>query len=440
MTPALPRPLAVVALLCALALAGCGIAPSIPIASHGSPIAGSVHGGQQPVAGAAIQLYAAGTSGYASPARALLSTPVLTGANGSFSLPATFSCQSTDLIYLTATGGNPGVAGTHNNSALALLAGLGPCSGLGAIPYVSVNELTTIATVWSLSPFLSSLTNVGSSSTNQLGLANAFAGLATLMNVSAGTIPGPSMPAGATLPLSEINTLADILGTCVNSVDSPAPAQPSAVCQTLFAATTVHSAVPTDTVQAAINLAQNPTLGLTLGSTVLPAAPYQPTLTAPPSDWTIAINFVGGGLNAPAAIAVDTTGNVFVPNTGNNSLTKLDTTGTPLSGTTGFAPGALSQPTAIAVDTTGTVWIANAGTNSVTLLPNNGAYSVNFTGSGLDLPQSIAIDSIGNVWIANRGSSSVTELAHDGTPLSDADGYLGGDLNLPVAIAIDPRE
>jgi hypothetical protein len=222
-------------------------------------------------------------------------------------------------------------------------------------------------------------------------------------------------------------------------VDSDTPAQQSASCQTLFTSATVGSAAPANTVQAAINLAQNPTVGLTLGSTVTPTAPFQPTLAAPPTDWTISINFVGGGLDAPVGIAVDPAGNVFVPNGRYNSITKFDTTGTALSGPSGFAPGALNQPTGIAIDTTGTVWIANAGNNTVTQLSNTGASTASFTGGGLNLPQSLSIDSAGNIWVANRGNSSVTELANSGAVLSDADGYLGGELNLPVAIAVDPK-
>jgi hypothetical protein len=56
---------------------------------------------------------------------------------------------------------------------------------------------------------------------------------------------------------------------------------------------------------------------------------FQPTLATPQSSWTIAINYVGGGLSGPAAIAADATGNLCLPNKTNNSVTKLDPTGEP---------------------------------------------------------------------------------------------------------------
>jgi len=79
---------------------------------------------------------------------------------------------------------------------------------------------------------------------------------------------------------------------------------------TLFAAATPASTAPTNTIQAALYLAQSPTLGLsTLSGFASSSAPFQPTLgSTPPTSWTIAINYIGGGLNAPAGIAADSAG------------------------------------------------------------------------------------------------------------------------------------
>ena len=95
----------------------------------GGQLRGSVHGGQQPVTGASIQLYAAGTTGYGTSATALLTSPVVTDSSGSFSITGDYTCpSSTSQLYLVATGGNPGLAAGTNNAALALMAALGPCS------------------------------------------------------------------------------------------------------------------------------------------------------------------------------------------------------------------------------------------------------------------------------------------------------------------------
>jgi len=89
---------------------GCGAgAPSnAPIAAP--LLQGHIHGGQQPVSGASIQLYAAGTSGYGTGATSLLSAPITTDANGNFTITSASPCPtSISQLYIVATGGNPGL-------------------------------------------------------------------------------------------------------------------------------------------------------------------------------------------------------------------------------------------------------------------------------------------------------------------------------------------
>jgi trimeric autotransporter adhesin len=92
-----------------LMLAGCSanfgdVALSGPQQTDGGAIAlrGSIHGGQQPISGATIQLYAAGTSGYGSAAAPILTSTVATDANGGFSISGDYTCPAGGLIYLTA--------------------------------------------------------------------------------------------------------------------------------------------------------------------------------------------------------------------------------------------------------------------------------------------------------------------------------------------------
>jgi hypothetical protein len=56
------------ALSLSILLTGCSLTPTaLPTAKGGASITGNLHGGQQPIAGAHIYLFAAGTSGYGSP-------------------------------------------------------------------------------------------------------------------------------------------------------------------------------------------------------------------------------------------------------------------------------------------------------------------------------------------------------------------------------------
>ena len=437
------RPLAPVsaALVAAIALAVTGCASNFNSVANTGPVAlgdiqGRTFGGQQPVSGATIQLYQVGTTGYGTGATALITgTPVTSDANGAFTITGKYTaCTSGSQIYITASGGNPG-SGTNNS--LALIAGLGLCDNLTTSTYININEVTTVATVWALAPFMKGIT-VGAPATNQAGLAQAMADVAVLTNVATGTTPGAGLPAGATSPTSEINTLADILASCVNSTG----AGDGAACDRLFAnATSRTGVVPADTVTAAINMATQPSKNVApLFGLASSTAPFQPTLSAL-NDFTVGVTYSVGGFSGPSAMAIDSSNNVWITNATGNSVTELSHAGLPLSGTAGFTAGAINAPSAIAIDAAGNAWIANAGTSTVTELTPAGTNATGspFSGGGLSTPSSIAIDSSSSVWLTNRGTGTVTALSSRGVALSPTAGYVPAGVNAPVAVAINPR-
>ncbi len=107
------------------------------------------------------------------------------------------------------------------NRNLTLMAALGPCGNLNSAPLV-LNEVTTVVSAWALAPFAannpltgnSSSIFIGASNSNQTGLANAFATVNNLVNLSTGQALF-AVPAGnAAVPYAEINTIADLLNTC----------------------------------------------------------------------------------------------------------------------------------------------------------------------------------------------------------------------------------
>ena len=398
--------------------------------------------GTQPVSGASVQLYAAGSSGYGSPATPLLSTPVTTDSNGGFSI-ASYTCPAAaSQVYLVARGGNPGLASGTNNTAIALMTALGSCGDLGSTATASINELTTAASVWALAQFMSTGANVGTSSTNAAGLATAFATVDNLVNASTGTVPGPSLPSGATAPTNELNTLAGILNAC-------AGASGASACASFFAAATPSGgSQPANTIDAAWNIAQNPTLNVGALFNLLPASPpFEPVLTSVPNDWTLAINYTGGGLNGPSALAIDQAGNVWIADYF-NAVSELSSQGAALSPASGYTGGGLNESYGLTIDNSGNVWVvdqqslggANGGRGAVTefdptgriLSPTNG-----FTNGGINFPIGLASAASGNIWIANYGNSTATVLSSSGAALSGTSGYGAGKLSFPVAVAID---
>lgn len=416
----------VAAVVTSLGLAGCAGITSSPTGT-GAEIAamsGSVHGGQQPVAGATVSLIAPGRTGYGTAGSTIVSTT--TDSSGNFTLPRPYTCPANSgLVYLLATGGN---AGAGPNPLIAEAAIAGPCSSLTANTFISISEVTTVAAAYALAPFatVSALgTNIGTSATNLQGLTNAAGAAGNLASTATGKAHVTGDVAGVVPPTAELNTIADVLSTCVNqgtTVGLPAG------CASLFADTTPSGGVaPIDTFQAAINLAKNPGLNnAALFSLVTASAPFQPTLTGAPGDFTVALGYNGGAIaqnNGTICVVIDAAGNAWIttgfPGTSTHVLTEISPSGTYLSGatvapTTGIGSGSLSSPIGVVIDGSGNLIVANNGGNNVIKLSPTGTQLASFTSSSVAGPNGISIDANGNTWLANFGAS--TNLTTEITP------------------------
>jgi len=466
-------------------LTGCGVGPlASPSALPGVALHGHVHGGQAPINGAHVYLFAAGGTGYggynlvdsASNASASLlnvaytltsdsiGAYVLTNPAGDFDISGDYSCTSGTQVYLYVHGGD---AGGGANSAIGLLTVLGDCSAgtFASVPFIEINEVSTIAAAYSFAGFASDATHVSSNPTTQAttGIDNAFATASNLVDLGSGTALTVTPAGNGTPPNTTINTLANILASCVNTADEvalvishPGSLQPhtahphsapdfSSACYSLEDAVNgpgpnLFSGHTFDTATAAILIAQTP--GLNEHARYIlptPQAPFSPTLGAEPNDFTLAISFTGGGNNIPTALAVDATGSVWVANIF-GALGKLSPLGAPISPSSGFTGGdSAIEPIGLAIDLNGNVWITNDSSNSISEYSNTGiaiSSSAGFTGDGLDCPDIPAIDLSGNLWAPNACASSLSQFDSSGTPATGS-GITGAGLNQPISVAID---
>lgn len=436
-----PRPVltvsfSLIALGLATLLSGCGTGSSSGSADLTGTqktikVSGVVNGGQQPVTQSTIQLYTVGTSGLKSASSPLISSTIQTDSNGTFNITGAYGCSTATQVYIVATGGN---AGSGTNSSISLAAALGPCTSLNSGTYIVINEVTTIAAAYALAPFASDYAHIGATGSNPTGLVNAFANAALLANTDVGSAGGASIPAGVTVPVAEINTLADIVSACINTAGAS-----SGACNTLFTATGA-----TDSFGASLAIAKNPGASAVtaLYSLSTPTAPFQPTLTAgsAPNDFTVAVNATAGGtLATPYGIAIDASGDAWVTNETGTAVSELSPSG-----------GLLASPTAtglagaqgIAVDRSGNVWVANTAGNSViefTLTGGSVTGTNSYTAGGIAAPSAIALDSGSNAFIANFNGNSVTGLTSAGVPLGGSP-FTGSSNNIsvPSAIALSP--
>ena len=272
-------------------LLGAGCAGNFQTTATGSAAAavlqGSVHGGQQPVSGAAIQLYGVGTTADKSAATPLLTAPIRTDLNGNFTITGLYSCTGVTQVYITATGGIPG--GSLANPNLAMMTALGACSSLSATTQIAIDEDTTVAATSALLPYMSSYTAVGSGSSDAAAMTQAFALAAEYVSPSNGQAPGQGIPAGYSDPISLINTLGDMVSACINS--SGGAAGDGTSCGNLFALTTPSGgAAPTNTVAALLNIATTPQLNTTGLFNLSPSSgPFQPSLTSAPASYQLVL-------------------------------------------------------------------------------------------------------------------------------------------------------
>jgi hypothetical protein len=328
-------------------LAGCAgsfdVAPSFETPSSAA-LQGTVFGGEQAIGGSAVYMYAASTTGYNTASTSLLLTGsrgvtddgtgkgtgyVTTGSDGSFTIKSDFNCPTpSSLIYLVARGGNPGVAGSTANSAIAEVAAVGACSGITSASKIKINELTTVAAITALAPFANAaITSVATSATNVAGLTTAFTTANNIVSSSAGTVNAKTPSGLGAIPVSEINSLADILASCVNSSGV------GGNCAALFKATTVGSAVPTDTAAAMYEIATHPAQNVpTLFGLIGSTPPYTPTVSPlcnpltggcqnAPTDWTVAITYTSGSLTGNPLggvnyLALDSKSNIWAVSNG----------------------------------------------------------------------------------------------------------------------------
>jgi hypothetical protein len=435
----------------ALTLSGCSlVSTASPEAGVGAALQGKVHGGQQPIVGAHVYLLAASTSNYGAASTSLLTSGtagsdsvgayVLSDASGNFSISGDYTCTPGAQVFLYAQGGNPG---SGVNSAASLLAALGNCPTAGnfaaATPTVMMNEISTVATAFSLVGFASDAHHIGSLYRPQalLGIKTAFANVPQLESLAYGATFGTTPIGNGSVPRALINTIANILAACINSTGPT-----STACSTLFATARYGGAtgvIASDTATAAIYMARHPANGVAaLFGLTTPQDPFSPALTSPPSDFTIGINYTGFGLSAPSGLAIDSTGNVWVSNGGGFTISEFSNIGAQISPFGGYqGNGDIFLPNAIAIDTSDNAWVSSLYFSQLNELTGTGFAPSASTGGGIAQPTALAFDGSGNLWVANT-FTRLSEFYSYGAAESPSTGYTGGGLSGSTGVAVDP--
>ena len=178
-------------------------------------------------------------------------------------------------------------------------------------------------------------------------------------------------------------------------------------------------------------------------------------------------------LNNPSGVAMDSLGNLYIADTGNNRICMVDVSGNfttyagSANGVAGYldsgSSGALfNGPTSIAVDKFGRIFVADTGNNAIRVIEKNSVYdssqniiqehklTVTLVGQGytlagsavgktnfLNAPQGIALDSAGCVYFTDTGNHRICKVTAGGqlitlagsTTISGDLAYLSGFIN-----------
>ena len=377
-------------------------------------IDGRVQAGGGPVADSTVTLWAAS----AGEPKQLAQGKTLD--DGSFSLGADETPGPGVSLYLVARGGVASVnKGGGANPALALLAVLG-----GAPPAkVVVNEMTTVASVWTNTQFLNGA---------------AISGPALSLSIAAGNVPNFVDPqtggwggaiqdplnSGQTPTMANFATLADALAGCATRVTAdrlrhavrrrPRPPKGDAPADTLTAAEAV-ARYPWYLPGPSCSRLLDFFYPVPAGKNLRPV-PFMPYLNVAPSAWVLPLKFDGGGYRAGGKAAFDSEGNLWV---GDNftigwqasdalwqgHATKFAPNGRPLSPiTTGFTGGGMEGGTfGAAIDANDNAWLTSYGSKSITVFDKTGKpltppEGITF-GGRLGLMQGVIVTPSGDVWV-----------------------------------------
>ena len=176
--------------------------------------------------------------------------------------------------------------------------------------------------------------------------------------------------------------------------------------------------------------------------------------------------------NQPVSVAVDSANNVYVSDSGGETIRKIDVNGvvTTLAGTGGLSgtndgvgnAARFTNPQAVAVDGAGNAYVSDSGNNTirkitpdgvVTTIAGNPAQSGSLDGTNnaalFSSPRGVAVDSATNIYVAS-GDSTIRKLTPIGTNwvvttlagTADQNGSVDGTgsaarFHFPYGIAVD---
>ncbi|MBX3381055.1 MAG: hypothetical protein KF805_13255 [Phycisphaeraceae bacterium] len=388
-------------------------------ATPGAVLVGRVQSGSLPIGNSLVTLYVAGSQ-KGTGAQAIAQARA--DSNGFFALRFAEPENRGIVYYAVAEGPIPTIR-------LATVLGTPPL-----VKAITINERTTVATACAMAQFIDG-SSIGGKGPGLQNASLTVRNLVNLHNGDVGRVLGTKPNGSYTTTMAMFNSLANAIAGGVRGLNTAV----------LFAvATPPGGPVPTNTLDAAINIAHNswrhPVALFALSQAT---EPYTPALESAPITWALALKYTGNGheFDGPGAIAFDAQGNAWINNNygfrnnhsrktcGSKVLSRLTPSGEDYPGApyNGFSAGVDGAGFGMAVDPFGRAWVGNFGFfgstcpcqfaplgNSVSLFTATGipvSPSTGYTQGCIAGPQSTVSDHGGSIWMANSCGGSVTRYA-----------------------------
>lgn len=367
-----------------LLLTGCGfgsegVAIGVPV----SGFSGRAMGGQSPITGATLTIYTFGTGGYGLAGNAIATTT--TDNSGDFNF-STFTCpQANTPVYMLGVGGN---TGGGINPAAVLGVTLGPCGSITGP--ININEVTTAAMAFALAHYFNAIngnytegadyfggpsSTSGGTITYSQGIVNATTiTIPQIVNTQVGSAnSNVNGDPGSIVESAKIYTIANIIAACINTTGPTNFTETTTVCGQLFGYTMDFANVrPYDTMQAAVQMALNPTAHVKSLYNLIPPIgfAFSGGLSSVPQDFSIGVSYTTSAASlavptdAISTIDIDTAGNVWFPSNGPGQVGVARFFSAGSSGFNGpYNSTSMVNPTQVAIDNDAVVWVNDRGSS-----------------------------------------------------------------------------
>ena len=151
----------------------------------------------------------------------------------------------------------------------------------------------------------------------------------------------------------------------------------------------------------------------------------------------------GGQFQAAAGIAVDSSGNIYVADSGASVVRKFSSTGTSMGtiGSVGSGDGQFNGPVGIAIDSANNLYVADRGNNRIQKFNSAGTFVIKWGTMGggngeLLTPEGVAVDTAGTVYVADTGNNRVQLFSNSGTFIEVVGGPGSGDGQFATPIDV----